>query len=321
MKPVMRCIDVNSQQCPCLLADTNHCFICSHLKGEAVCDCDWTGKCILHERHWQVPRKPSDTHCRREVETTLVTKRRINENIFIVESEVGAELAQQLDQIGSFVFLRQAADLEMCNFPVGIMDVNGGIITMVIERIGPKSSRVLQQTDVRVLIRGPYRNGVLGQPWIDSTKYGTILAAIGGLGQANALMLAKQVLANNNKVTFVVAPGQAGSVFVAGELSKMGVDVITVPSMRREGFARLQELFSEQVDLLLSAGPDDLHYALIEAMHASGYNYPMAVTNNATMCCGEGICGSCAKKTKSGEWIRTCKIQLDFDQLDNTRQV
>ncbi len=319
MKPVMRCIDVNSQQCPCLLADTNHCFMCSHLKGEAICDCDWTGKCILHERNWQAPRKPSDAPCRREVETTLVTKRQVNDSVCIVEAEVGAELAEQLDQVGSFIFLRQADDPEMCNFPVGIMNVHGGTITMVIEKLGPKSSRVFLQPNARVLIRGPYRNGVFGQPWIDSTKYGTILAAIGGLGQTNALMLARQVVANNNTALFVIAPGQAGTIFVTDELRNLGVDVITVPSMRREGFARLQERFTDQVDLLLSAGPDDLHFALIDVMHASGYNYPMAVTNNATMCCGEGICGSCAKKTKSGEWIRTCKIQLDFDQLDNTR--
>lgn len=319
MKPVMRCIDVNSQQCPCLLADTNHCFMCSHLKGEAICDCDWTGKCILHERHWQAPRKPADAPCRREVETTLVTKHQVNDSVCIVAAEVGVELAEQLDQVGSFIFLRQADDPEMCNFPVGIMNVNGGTITMVIEKLGPKSSRVFLQPNARVLIRGPYRNGVFGQPWIDSTKYGTILAAIGGLGQTNALMLARQVVANNNNALFVIAPGQAGTIFVADELRNLGVDVITVPSMRREGFARLQERFTDQVDLLLSAGPDDLHFALIDVMHASGYNYPMAVTNNATMCCGEGICGSCAKKTKSGEWIRTCKIQLDFDQLDNTR--
>ncbi|MDF2501086.1 MAG: pyrK 1 [Anaerosporomusa subterranea] len=318
MRPFMRCVDVNSEQCPCLLSDTNHCFMCSQLKGEAVCNCDWTGQCILQEKRWKAPRKPSDAPCRREVEATLVIKQQINEHTYIVETEVGLELAEQLNKIGSFVFMRRVDDPEMCNFPVGIMDVKNGVITLAIETIGPKSSRLFMQPQARALLRGPYLNGVFGQPWIDSTKYGTILAAVGGLGQSNALMLAKAVLANGNRATFVIAPGQAGSIFVADELQAMGVEVISVSSMRREGFAKLQELFSDKVDLLLSAGPDDLHYGLIAAMHESGYNYPMAVTNNATMCCGEGICGSCSKKTKDGVWIRTCKIQLDFNQLENS---
>lgn len=317
MRPFMRCVDVNSEQCPCLLSDTNHCFMCSHLRGEAVCDCDWTGQCILCEKLWKAPRQPSDAPCRREVEAALAIRRQINEHTYLVDVETGIEFAESLNRSGSFVFLRRADDPEMCNFPVGVMDSNAGRLTLAIEAIGPKSSRLFMPPAARVLLRGPYFNGVFGQPWIDSVKYGTILAAVGGLGQSAALMFAKQVLANGNKAIFVIAPGRAGSIFVADELRAMGVEVIPVASMRREGFAKIQELFTEKVDLLLSAGPDELHYRLIGVMHENGYNFPMAVTNNATMCCGEGICGSCAKRTKDGIWVRTCKIQLEFNQLEN----
>jgi NAD(P)H-flavin reductase len=316
MRPFMRCVDVNSEQCPCLLADTNHCFMCSHLKGEAVCDCDWTGLCLFSQKQWQPTKKPSDPPSRRELESPLVIKRQINEHTYIVEVDVGQELAKQLDTVGSFVFLRRADDPEMCSFPVGVMDSNGVKLTVAIETIGPKSSRLFMQPEATVLVRGPYYNGVFGQPWIDSTKYGTILAVVGGMGQANALMLAKKALANGNAATFIIAPGQAEVVFIADELRAMGVEVICVPSMRRDGFAKIKELFNDKIDLLLSAGPDELHFGLITLMQECGRDYPMAVTNNATMCCGEGICGSCARKTKDGVWIRTCKIQLDFNQLE-----
>ncbi|MDU4962109.1 MAG: hypothetical protein E6X17_15745 [Sporomusaceae bacterium] len=316
MKPFRRCVDVNSEHCPCLLADTNHCFMCSHLKGEAVCNCDWTGRCIFAEKCWQAPRKPADGPSRREVEATLVLKQQVNEHTYVVELETGHEFARPLDRAGAFVFLRLADDPEMCNFPVGVMDVRDGVLTLAIETVGPKSSRVFAQPAARVLLRGPYFNGVFGQPWIDSTKYGTILAAVGGLGQAPALLLAKQILANGNKLIAVVAPGSAGKIFIDDELRAMGADVIPVSSMRREGFSIMKTLFADKVDLLLSAGPDELHYGLISVMHEGGYDFPMAVTNNATMCCGEGICGSCAKRTKDGVWVRTCKIQLDFDQLE-----
>lgn len=316
MRPLMRCVDVNSAYCPCLLADTNHCFMCSHLKGETVCDCDWTGFCLLSEKQWQAAKKPSDTPGRRETECDMVVKQQVNEHTYIIEVEVGPELAEQLERVGSFVFLRRADDPDMCSFPVGVMDVRGNLLALAIEAIGPKSSRFFMQPQSRIIVRGPYYNGVLGQPWIESTKYGTILAAVGGLGQSNALMLARKLLANGNKVTFVIAPGKAGCVFVADELGAMGAKVIIAPSMRREGFAKLRELFTDTVSLIISAGPDDLHYGVISLMHDAGRNYPMAVTNNATMCCGEGICGSCAKKTKNDVWVRTCKIQLDFAELE-----
>jgi hypothetical protein len=79
----------------------------------------------------------------------------------------------------------------------------------------------------------------------------------------------------------------------------------------------LRSLFqsSECPELVVSAGPDDQHYGIISAMQAANVNIPMAATNNATMCCGEGICGSCIKETQIGEFIKTCKVQTDFTQL------
>ena len=33
----------------------------------------------------------------------------------------------------------------------------------------------------------------------------------------------------------------------------------------------------------------------------------LVVSNNATMCCGEGICGACTEVTEDGRVIRRCK--------------
>lgn len=317
MKPYLRCVDIHSAHCPCLLADTNHCLMCSHLRGESVCDCEWSGLCLLNEKRWQSTPSSIEPASRQELETTFNIKRRVSEHTYLIEVEVGAELAAKLNAPGSFVFLRRAEDPKMCTFPLGVMDVNQSRLTLAVEAIGPKSCRLFLPSDNRVLLRGPYTNGIFGQPWIETTKCGTIVAVVGGLGQANAIMLAKKIIANNNKAVFIVAPGRAKAIFVAEELRELGVEVITVNSMRQEGFTHLFKLMNHQVDLLLSAGPDELHHAVIQQMQDAGYNYPMAVTNNATMCCGEGICGSCAKLTKDGNWIRTCKIQVDFDNLEH----
>jgi len=318
-----RCIDVNSQYCPCFLAETNHCFTCSHLKGGDFCDCNWTGSCILYEKHWQY-KDNSRLHktgvsVRVEIEAVMNIKQTINENAYIIELETNLEFANELKRPGSFVFLRCAHDPEFYQFPVGIMKVEGKTISVVIETIGPKSTRLFTAGNKALIIRGPYFNGVYGQPWIDNLKCGKILLIAGGMGQAPALPIGEALSSNENKVVAILAPGKLGTIFIKEQFIRMGVEVHTVTSMRRDGMSFVNTWFQsseDQPDLVVSAGPDEQHYGIIAAMQACQVNIPMAATNNATMCCGEGVCGSCEKETRSGQRIRTCKVQLPFSDLN-----
>jgi hypothetical protein len=95
----------------------------------------------------------------------------------------------------------------------------------------------------------------------------------------------------------------------------MGALVHSVSSLRQFGMPMLREWFSLKPDLIVSAGPDEQHYGVIAAMQAAGVTVPMVATNNATMCCGEGICGSCLKKTRDNKSIRMCKQQTDFSSI------
>lgn len=321
-KLVTRCIDINSAYCPCFLSETNHCTFCSHLKGEAVCDCNWGGVCILYEKQWQPKKRlwvpDADTPIRLESDTQFVVKQKISEDTYLLEFAVSHELARSLDKCGAFVFLRRSSDPQIYHFPVGVMKVEGNTIQVVIETIGPKSARLLADKNNQVLVRGPYYNGIFGQPWIDNIDNGKILLIIGGMGQPPAVPIARQLKEKNNCVNAIVAPGKIGKIFIAEELGKLGIQVQEVPSMRQVGI----QLFSQSLvnrqecpELVISSGPDDQHYALIAAMHAAGINLPMAATNNTTMCCGEGICGSCERVTKDNKRVRTCKVQTDFNQF------
>lgn len=318
-KIVASCIDLNSRYCPCLLAETNHCEFCSHLKGGTTCDCNWSGVCILYEQYWQnksgVKQGGKDIQERMEEITNFSIKDRIGENTYWLEFSVGNELARQLEKTGSFVFMRRASDPKYYHFPVGVMAVKDNRIEVVIETIGPKSVRLLTEGDQQIIVSGPYYNGVLGQPWIDNIRDGKILLVAGGVGQAPALPMVKKLVENNNEVLAVLAPGHVGSVFIGEQLRSWGVKVDEVFSLRRSGIPMLQELFALQPDLIVSAGPDAQHYAIISAMHEAELDLPMAATNNATMCCGEGVCGSCHKETQDNKVVRLCKVQLDFSQL------
>jgi dihydroorotate dehydrogenase electron transfer subunit len=319
MKAQLKCIDVNTPYCPCLLAETNHCVLCSHLQGKNFCDCDWNGLCILNEKQWQPTMNiTEDMIFRQELETKIIVKEQISENTYLIGFEVNEELAKALQKVGSFVFLRRLEDPQVFHFPVGIMKVCGNEITVVIESRGPKSTRLLEAETGKILVRGPYFNGLFGQPWIDVISCGTILVVAGGLGQSPALPIIETLVVHNNQVVAILAPGQAGKIFVAEELTKLGVTVKSVASFRKEGLYLLNELFINETcrpDLVVSAGPDAQHKAIIKAMQTANVNLPLVATNNANMCCGEGICGSCDRMTKDHQKIRTCKVQTEFINL------
>ncbi|HWR45260.1 hypothetical protein [Sporomusa sp.] len=318
----IKCIDINSPYCPCLLSQTNHCTFCSHLKGEPVCDCNWSGVCILYEKQWQQKKQSwasdADRPVRLESDTEFIIKQKIAEHTYLLEFEVLPDLAQSLDKCGSFVFMRRPSDQHFYHFPVGVMKVSGNNIQVVIEANGPKSSRLLADNNKQVQVRGPYYNGIFGQPWIDNVDNGKILLIAGGMGQPPAVPIAHKLLEKSNKVRAILAPGKIGTVFIAGELAELGIKVQEVASMRQFGMHALTELLAdseERPELIVSAGPDDQHYGIIAAMQAAGVNLPMAATNNTTMCCGEGICGSCERLTKNNSRVRTCKVQTDFSQF------
>ena len=317
-KNISQCIDINSKYCPCLLAETNHCVFCSQLKGETTCDCNWSGICVLYEKHWQYNKQQESEETikiRVEEQVEFMIKEQIGQNTVILELEVSHELAEGLKKIGSFIFVRSPKDPHYFNFPVNVMKVTGNRLQLGIETIGPKSMRILAEENNKLIVRGPYYNGVLGGPWIDNITSGNIILIAGGIGQAPGFPLATQLMNRNNQVKAILAPGKVGKIFIGEQLGEMGIQVYNVASLRKFGIPLLKEWFGSQPDLIVSAGPDEQHYGIITAMQQSGVNIPMVVTNNATMCCGEGICGSCLKKTQNNKNIRMCKQQIDFSTM------
>ena len=50
IKEAIDCIDAGTEYCPCKLAESGECLICSQCQGECFCDClNWKGVCIYQE--------------------------------------------------------------------------------------------------------------------------------------------------------------------------------------------------------------------------------------------------------------------------------
>lgn len=312
-----KCIDINSVYCPCILASTNHCVFCGLLQGKDVCECNWSGVCILYEKKWNarddvlINKEP-----RPEIECAIIEREFINEKVCSIVLAVPAVMAAQLKAPGSYVFVRRSADPPYFHLPVGVMRVmDEDKIVLVIEALGPKSMRVVEE-DQALIIRGPYKNGIFGLPWLEKLVYGSVLLIAGGMGQPPALPVAEKLINNYNRVTAILAPGSAGCLNIEEKMETLGVEVMKVESLRHEGYACFTGKLAEATwDLVVSCGPDAQHFAVMDHMREAGYDLPMAVTNNNIMCCGEGICGSCVKETANHEFVRTCKTQLDIADL------
>jgi dihydroorotate dehydrogenase electron transfer subunit len=321
----LSCSDINSVYCPCLLAETNHCLACSQLRGEETCDCGWKGVCILYERLWQMKANagwPEPLTMRQETTSQVLHRELIARDTYLIEFAIESEMAVELEKTGSFVFLRRPEDPQFFHFPVGIMKVKASSAQVVVETVGVKSKRLLEGEPEQISVRGPYYNGVLGQPWIDNLTAGKVLLVAGGMGQAPALPLAARLRAKDNEVLAVLAPGKIGTIFIDKELRELGVTVEPVDSMRLNGVREMKQRFcdSGRPDLVVSAGPDEQHFGVIAAMQAAGVDLPLAATNNATMCCGEGICGSCEVLTSENRRVRVCKAQAGFSQVSINEQ-
>lgn len=310
-----RCIDVNSAYCPCMLAEMNHCVMCSQLQGGANCICEWSGTCVLYEKLWQGSARPQKAKRIEEI-TRFSAAVAVGEKTIAASFSVSQELARLLDKAGAFVFLRRADDEQFYHFPVGVMAVDGIVVTVAIEAVGTKSKRFLRDTSAEIVVRGPYYNGLFGQPWLTALKKERALLLAGGIGQAPSLAVAKELVRGGNDITAILAGGKVGRIFAGEELRRMGVEVVEVSSMRRDGIPLLRKILKKGVDFIASCGSDNQHCGIIAILNEMELNLPMAATNNAVMCCGEGICGSCHQKMADGRVVKLCKVQADFRQLE-----
>ncbi|WP_246637658.1 sulfide/dihydroorotate dehydrogenase-like FAD/NAD-binding protein [Crassaminicella profunda] len=320
MSERLSCIDAGSEYCPCHLAETNDCLICSQLQGKSFCDCNWSGVCIYQNFYW-CGNKKNDV--RTVVEGKIIERKRVHEEIVVFKLAVTKTLARQLKQPGSYVFLRDPEKPYFFNVPMSIMDANEntGEIHIAAQIIGPKTKSLLECKD-KILIKGPYWNGVLGIKNLKITKGENVLIAARGIALAPSVLAIKYLLKNDNKITFIMDPGKLGMVFVHDYIKDLKLKTIELNFKEEKGVKDFSNILKNgNYSLVYSAGSDRFHKRVEKAIDEMEENIKFVITNNSHMCCGEGVCGSCSHKTKGGNTVKMCKCQLDAKELLEGRKV
>jgi NAD(P)H-flavin reductase len=301
---VLKCIDVGSDYCPCYLAELGECIVCSMLRKKQVCECEWSGTCVYLEYQWLGEAAKAGRITRK---SPVMYKEPIRDNLFLVSLDVGRNLARDLNRPGSFLFLRGDVQNHFFDVPIAVIqaDAEKGSVLVAVGVCGPKTKR-LQKSNDWMFIRGPYWNGVFGQRFINGTQDAKTLVVLGGISQASGVLVANRMVANGNSVSVLFNSDDI--VFIEPYLDPQ-ITIFKATVLSPEWFRLIQGMIeNDGVACIYSGGNDRQHAVIRKLIIRSKTAVFLSTSNNSTIHCGEGICGSCIRSS-GGQLLRSCKIQ------------
>lgn len=312
---IIDCIDSGSEFCPCHLAETGDCLLCSQLCGKTFCDCvKWKGTCIYQEYCWN-GMKAQDG--RSTYKCRIIKKECIEENLIILSIQTSHKQCKDLVRPGSFVFLRKPLTEEIYNVPLSIMDCDTkeNIIKVAFEIKGSKTKKINEINENEdILVKGPFWNGIFGVKHLYENKDAISIIIARGIGQAPIIPVMKKLYSNGNKVIAIIDKANYNDIFIKDYLELCDADIIQCNTFKNgEITEELKNtlndlLYNYKINLVHCAGADILIYKTMEFLND---RVTYTCCNNAKMCCGEGVCGACTARFQGHKVKRLCKIQTD----------
>lgn len=311
------CIDSGTDYCPCSLGERGECIICSQLNDKVFCDClNWKGTCIYQE---YINNNNKRKKARQFKTCSIVSKEYLRKDIFLLNIKVSNALSRELNNIGAFVFLKNSLEDDSYSTPISIMesDIFNHIIKVAIKIAGVKTKSLDGCRD-KIMVKGPYWNGIQGIRFIKDIRDKDCLILARGCAAAPAVMAARKMIRNGNRIHVMLDRGRSLENFSKPYFRELGCNIEDV-----HFYNNLKELDGNimytvektikerQINVVLSAGEDEFHKKIIKYINGIDKKINFATVNNSTMCCGEGICGSCQIKGVSNEKIKSCKQQYN----------
>lgn len=311
------CIDATTDYCPCSLAEGGECLICTQLKDNNFCDCvNYGGTCIYQEYIWN---NEKSKRTRRFKICDIKNKRLIRDDIVLYDIKVNYELLTELNNIGAFVFLRKPGEDEHSSIPISVIscDMYKNEITVAIKIIGVKT-KLISQCEDYILVKGPYWNGIQGQRFLKKLKDQNLLILGRGIALAPAIMAANKITNKNNNIYALLEKGRSKENYFKDYFSALNCTTESICFLKDNNSLKdeskkliIKYIEDYKIETILSAGNDKFHRIIIEFINSYDNRINFATVNNATMCCGEGQCGSCIINDSSGKKIRGCKEQYN----------
>ena len=223
-----------------------------------------------------------------------------------------APLIARSRRAGHFVIIRVDANSERVPLTISAADIERGTITLVVQRIGVSTHKLLAMEP------GEYLHDVVG-PLGRATrieKYGTVVCACGGVGAAPMLPIAEALKKAGNRVITILAARNKDLLILRDELAQWSDEVIIMTddgSAGQQGVVTVgveQVIQREQVNKCITIGPAIMMKFV--ALTTAKYNIPTEASLNTIMVDGTGMCGAC-RVTVNGKTKFVCVDGPEFD--------
>ena len=240
----------------------------------------------------------------------IISKRFFSENV--AELVIDAPLIARSRRAGHFVMVRVDEHSERMPLTIANADIEKGTITLVVQRIGVSSTKLLalQPGDNIANLVGP-----LGKA-TTIRNFGTVVCACGGVGAAPMLPIAQALKQAGNRVITVLAVRNADLIILREQLSAVSDELIIMTddgSLGQKGLVTTgveQVIQREQVDKCITIGPAIMMKFV--ALTTKKYNIPTEASLNTIMVDGTGMCGAC-RVTVGGKTKFVCVDGPEFD--------
>ena len=240
----------------------------------------------------------------------ILSKRFFSDNV--AELVVEAPLIARSRRAGHFVIIRVDAQSERVPLTIAGADVEKGTITLVVQRIGVSTHKLLamEPGDCIHDVVGPLGRATRIE------KYGTVVCACGGVGAAPMLPIAEALKKAGNKVITVLAARNKDLIILKEELAQWSDELIVMTddgSMGKQGVVTVgvEEVINrEPVNKCITIGPAIMMKFV--ALTTAKYNIPTEASLNTIMVDGTGMCGAC-RVTVGGKTKFVCVDGPEFD--------
>ena len=240
----------------------------------------------------------------------ILSKRFFSENV--AELVIEAPLIARSRRAGHFVMVRVDEHSERMPLTIASADTERGTITLVVQRIGVSSSKLV------ALEVGDELHNVVGPLGKATTvkHFGTVVCACGGVGAAPMLPIAQAMKQAGNRVITVLAARTADLVILQDQLAAVSDELIIMTddgSLGQKGLVTMgveQVIQREQVDKCITIGPAVMMKFV--ALTTKKYNIPTEASLNTIMVDGTGMCGAC-RVTVDGKTKFVCVDGPEFD--------
>jgi len=249
----------------------------------------------------------------------IVNKKKFSENVFLMEIE-SPYIARNC-KAGNFVIVKAGKKGERVPLTIAKSDSEKGTITLVIQRVGLSSIKL---TDLEIGDKVTDIAGPLGHA-TEIKKYGTVLAAGGGVGAAPLLPIIKAMKETGNRVLTVIAGRSKEFIILEAEIRKYSDELLI---MSDDGSYGLKGLVTEgmetlikreHIDFAVNIGPTIM--MKFASLLTKKYEIPTIASLNTMMVDGTGMCGAC-RVTVGGETKFVCvdgpefnAHKVDFDEM------